>query len=402
MEADSARSACGKFLIIAVTVPYFYEGEAEAIARKLRSGEADYVHIRKPQSSAAEMAALLQAIPAELRSRLTLHDHFPLAEEYGAGGLHLNGRNPDLPPCWQRRVSRSCHSLREIKKGVDYATLSPIFPSISKPGYSGNLDPEEVRRYLADGHPVPVIALGGVTREALPALQAAGFDGAAMLADSWRRRFSPTQFSLQLITNPHSADEAITQTRDALAGGCRWVQLRWKDATADSLVAAGRCMAGICRRAGAIFLIDDHVELCRAIGADGVHLGKNDMPITDARLILGPQHIIGATANTPDDILAAAQAGADYIGYGPFRFTTTKKNLSPVLGLEGYAAARSFMRSRHISIPLVAIGGITAADIPAILRAGASGIALSGSIVGAPDPVAATQEIVNIIKSQLI
>ena len=126
------------------------------------------------------------------------------------------------------------------------------------------------------------------------------------------------------------------------------------------------------------------------------------MPVDEARKILGPDIIIGGTANTIEDIIRLHKHGADYIGCGPFRFTTTKKNLSPVLGLEGYAAARSFMRSRHISIPLVAIGGITAADIPAILRAGASGIALSGSIVGAPDPVAATQEIVNIIKSQLI
>ena len=123
------------------------------------------------------------------------------------------------------------------------------------------------------------------------------------------------------------------------------------------------------------------------------------MPVSEARKILGPGRIIGATANTPADIMAAAGASADYIGYGPFRFTTTKKNLSPVLGLEGYRVAVAECRRLGITLPIVAIGGITAADIPAILSTGVSGIAMSGSIINAPDPEAATAGLLKIINN---
>ena len=123
------------------------------------------------------------------------------------------------------------------------------------------------------------------------------------------------------------------------------------------------------------------------------------MPLNKARRLLGPDKIIGATANTTEDIMAAAQAGADYIGYGPFRFTTTKKNLSPVLGLDGYRKAALFRKEHNLRLPLVAIGGITRDDIAEIIEAGADGIALSGSIVNAKKPAEATAEIMNIINN---
>ena len=101
----------------------------------------------------------------------------------------------------------------------------------------------------------------------------------------------------------------------------------------------------LCREYGATFIIDDHVELVKELHADGVHLGKKDMPIAEARQILGKDFIIGGTANTFEDVQMHYQAGADYIGCGPFRFTTTKKNLSPILGLEGYKAIVSQMKT---------------------------------------------------------
>ena len=100
--------------------------------------------------------------------------------------------------------------------------------------------------------------------------------------------------------------------------------------------------------------------------------------------------------NTFEDILAHAEAGADYIGCGPFRFTTTKKNLSPILGLEGYARIVEQMRQNHISLPIVAIGGIAFEDIPAILQTGVTGIALSGSVLRADDPIAEMRKIVEL------
>ena len=113
----------------------------------------------------------------------------------------------------------------------------------------------------------------------------------------------------------------------ALEGGCRWIQLRMKDAGESEIERTALRLIPECRRRGAIFIIDDHVELAIKTGADGVHLGKNDMSVADARRLAGPDFIIGGTANTFEDIQRIAREGADYIGCGPFRFTTTKKNL---------------------------------------------------------------------------
>ena len=188
--------------------------------------------------------------------------------------------------------------------------------------------------------------------------------------------------------------------RMALEGGCRWIQLRMKDAPAEEIIACAEEVIPLCRRHGAKFLLDDHVELARQLGADGVHLGKNDMPVDEARKILGPDIIIGGTANTIEDIIRLHKQGADYIGCGPFRFTTTKKNLSPILGLDGYKSIVLKMKELGIDLPIVAIGGITVEDIPAVMETGVSGIALSGAILGAPDPVEMTARIIETIDNR--
>lgn len=188
--------------------------------------------------------------------------------------------------------------------------------------------------------------------------------------------------------------------RMALEGGCRWIQLRMKDAPAEEIIACAEEVLPLCRRHGAKFLLDDHVELVRQLGADGVHLGKNDMPVDEARKILGPDSIIGGTANTIEDIIRLHKQGADYIGCGPFRFTTTKKNLSPILGLDGYKSIVLKMKELGINLPIVAIGGITVEDIPAVMGTGVSGIALSGAILGAPDPVEMTARIIETIDNR--
>lgn len=188
--------------------------------------------------------------------------------------------------------------------------------------------------------------------------------------------------------------------RMALEGGCRWIQLRMKDAPAEEIIACAEEVLPLCRRHGAKFLLDDHVKLVRQLGADGVHLGKNDMPVDEARKILGPDIIIGGTANTIEDIIRLHKQGADYIGCGPFRFTTTKKNLSPILGLDGYKSIVLKMKELGINLPIVAIGGITVEDIPAVMETGVSGIALSGAILGAPDPVEMTARIIETIDNR--
>ena len=136
---------------------------------------------------------------------------------------------------------------------------------------------------------------------------------------------------IQFITHSNNRYGYVDGARLALEGGCRWVQLRMKEATEVEFMAAAAEIGRLCKEHGATFVLDDHVEWVEKTGADGVHLGKNDMPIDEARKILGSDKIIGGRANTFEDVERLYRQGADYIGCGPFRFTTTKKNLSPVL-----------------------------------------------------------------------
>ena len=194
--------------------------------------------------------------------------------------------------------------------------------------------------------------------------------------------------AIQFITHETGSIGYVEGARMALEGGCKWIQLRMKDASDDEVRKAAAEIQPMCKEHEAVFLLDDRVELAKELHADGVHLGKNDMPIDEARRILGEEYIIGGTANTFDDIQRIAAQGADYIGCGPFRFTTTKKNLAPVLGVEGYRDIIAKMRNAGINIPMVAIGGITPDDIDEILATGVQGIAVSGTVLNADDPVA--------------
>ena len=201
---------------------------------------------------------------------------------------------------------------------------------------------------------------------------------------------------IQFITHYNERYGYLDSVRLALEGGCRWIQLRVKDATDSEVRPMAIEAQRMCREAGATFIIDDRVELVGELGADGVHLGLKDMPVAQARRILGDSFIIGGTANTFEQARAHYEASANYIGCGPYRFTTTKKNLAPILGLEGYRTIMEQMRNHGMDIPVVAIGGIEEPDIPAILATGVSGIALSGVVLRAADPVLKMKQIIKI------
>lgn len=203
---------------------------------------------------------------------------------------------------------------------------------------------------------------------------------------------------LQFISHYTDQIGYLDSIRLALEGGCRWIQLRVKNASVDEIRPMALEAQKMCREAGATFIIDDHVELVKEIKADGVHLGKNDMPVAEARKILGPDFIIGGTANTFADVKMHYEAGANYIGCGPFRFTTTKEKLSPVLGLEGYREVVRQMKENDIELPIVAIGGITADDIPAIMQTGVTGIALSGTVLRAADPAREMKRLIDLLE----
>ena len=205
---------------------------------------------------------------------------------------------------------------------------------------------------------------------------------------------------LQFISHYTDRYTYLDSIRLALEGGCRWIQLRMKDATDEEVRPIALVAQRLCREAGATFIIDDRVGLVRELHADGVHLGQNDMPVREARRLLGDGFIIGGTANTFEQVRTHYESSADYIGCGPFRFTTTKQKLAPVLGLDGYRTIISEMEATHIHIPIVAIGGITEEDIPDILQTGVTGIALSGTVLRADDPVQKMKQLINTVNHE--
>ena len=194
------------FMVIVITKPEFFEGEAEQIVQLLESGRADLVHIRKPLVSLADSARglelaelawlerlerLIQALPARVYGRLVLHDCFELALKYQLRGVHLNSRHPQPPQGFKGAISISCHSLKELaecrKKPYAYMSLSPIFDSISKPGYHSAFTVEDIaearRQGLIDER---VMALGGVTFDKVNDVLKMGFGGAMILGDAWK------------------------------------------------------------------------------------------------------------------------------------------------------------------------------------------------------------------------
>ncbi len=201
---------------------------------------------------------------------------------------------------------------------------------------------------------------------------------------------------VQFITHDNGRFGYVEGARMALEGGCKWIQLRMKGASDDEFLAAAEVIGPLCRSHEAVFVLDDRVHLVRRAKADGVHLGRNDMPVDEARRVLGEDAIIGGTANTFEDIERLHRLGADYIGCGPFRFTTTKQNLAPVIGLDGYFTIVNRMRAAGIMLPVVAIGGILYDDIRAIMQTGVRGIAVSGAVLNAADPVAEMRRMVEL------
>ena len=173
----------------------------------------------------------------------------------------------------------------------------------------------------------------------------------------------------------------------ALRGGVDCVQLRMKDARDDEILAASRGVADACRAHGALFILNDRPELVIDAGADGVHIGQDDVPVAQARADVGSGRIVGLSTHSPEQIDAANQAGVDYIGVGPVYETPTKPG-RPAVGLElvRYAA-------EHARVPFFAIGGIDAARAGEVVAAGAQRIAVVRAITQATDPQRAAAEL---------
>lgn len=198
---------------------------------------------------------------------------------------------------------------------------------------------------------------------------------------------------LMLITHQTETYTDYEEAKRFLEGGGSWVQLRQKEGPDREMAHR---LAELCRQKNGVLCVDDNVDIALEIGADAVHLGKNDMPVDEAWKVVRKAHrekdfLIGATTNTFEDIRQAARSGASYIGLGPFRFTQTKKRLSPILGLEGYRRIISQCEEAGIHLPIYAIGGIELEDIPDLMKAGVHGIAISGFIIRADNPAEMTR-----------
>lgn len=186
---------------------------------------------------------------------------------------------------------------------------------------------------------------------------------------------------LQYITQDSEVLSHFDQAINAFKMGIKWVQLRMKDTPDEEIInTAEEILANDFSRNGTI-IINDSVEIAKKVNAKAVHLGLNDIPINEARKILGKSVIIGGTANTIEDILLQKDRGADYVGLGPFRHTNTKKNLSPVIGLHGYKKIINELNKLNCEIPIFAVGGIKQKDINDIRNIGIQGIAISGDIL---------------------
>ncbi len=401
---------------ILITLPRILKNEAETLAALCGAG-VSVIHIRKPEASEPEIEELLktlQALGADM-SRLTIHYNEPLARRYGLGGVHL--RIEELLAGAGEGLRRSCsaHGWTEAERAAtdaDYVFLSPLFDSISKPGYRSAIDPAEAAERLRRRKGL-IVALGGIRPANIARVRRIGFDGAAVLGAAWsadekavntertlknyhilNRKWKAAGGTLQLIS-----DGDLSVAAQFLDAGGRWIQLRMKDASAEVIVCRGKEMLALCRKRRAVLVVNDAPQLAVAIGADGVHLGQADMPPIEARRIIGDGAVIGSTANTFEQIAARNDGETDYVGLGPFRFTTTKKNLSPVLGTEGYRTILGRMRTENIPLPVVAIGGIELPDIPQIMRTGVDGIALSGAIARADSPATTTANFLNAIRN---
>lgn len=197
---------------------------------------------------------------------------------------------------------------------------------------------------------------------------------------------------LQFITNTEAPVTPAEQVKAVIAGGCRWVQIRMKEASDEEIENVVKEIKPLCLETETFLLLDDRVELAKKLDVGGVHLGKTDMLPSKARMLLGPAAVIGVTANTFQDIIAVRSLDVDYIGMGPFADTKTKKNLAPILGLEGIRNLCIEMEKNEITMSHVAVGGIKKEDVVPLMEAGVNGVAVSGAIAFAADIEKETRE----------
>lgn len=205
-----------------------------------------------------------------------------------------------------------------------------------------------------------------------------------------------TRSGLYLITDDRLADEELlARLEAALAAGADAVQLRDKRRGRGQVYAIGRKVAERCWAAGALFIVNDYADLAVALGADGVHVGQDDLPPREVRSVVGPERLIGLSVSAVAEAELAVDGDADYLGFGSLFPTATKLDAEPT-GPPLLAEAR---RRVPAAIPLVGIGGVSVANLGAAIRAGADSVAVVSAVFGASDSAAATRELLAAINA---
>jgi len=393
---------------IVVISPEADEPRETAVMAGLFAAGLERYHVRKPGWSVARLEAWLRGLPADWRPRLVLHQHHDLSASLGLGGRHWRDEGSDgVPPAPRIEIgapgsgftSRSCHDLPGLRAALgryDSVFFSPVFPSISKPGYGPRIDfsPQELTSFLqhrtvAERRP-SILALGGINAETAPQALDMGFDGVAVLGAIWQAHDPVRAYERIACSFPRPAETPVMcLTQDGLslthaeqaarlcAAGARWIQLRMKQATDAVWLETAKEVVAVCRKHRALCIINDRVDIAVAAGADGVHLGQQDLEWREARRRLGSKFILGGTVNHAADAARAQAVGClDYVGVGPLRFTANKQKLAPILGLDGVRELIGQLEG----LPAWVIGGVETDDLPDVRAAGAAGVAVSSAL----------------------
>jgi thiamine-phosphate pyrophosphorylase len=190
---------------------------------------------------------------------------------------------------------------------------------------------------------------------------------------------------LQYISQGTGIAEHLQNIQLACEAGCDWVQLRLKNVSDEEYLKAALEARQITSSHKAVFIVNDHLNVALDARADGCHLGRGDMDLAKARKMVKDGFVLGGSTNSLEHIIQAEKAGADYVGLGPFRFTSTKDNLNPILRLEGMKQIMELYHALGLQIPVFAIGGIAMQDADALAQIGLYGVAVSGAVTYAEE-----------------
>ena len=198
---------------------------------------------------------------------------------------------------------------------------------------------------------------------------------------------------LHVLTDAREGRRPLEVVAAALSAGAPVIQVRAKRVTDRAYFDFATRVAQLCGGAGALCVVDDRPDVALAVGAGGTHLGADDLPLQAARRVVGTDHVLGGTTREPAGARALVAEGADYLGVGPAYATTTKDGLPDPLGPEGVGAVAA-----AVDVPVIAIGAVTAERVPALLAAGAHGVAVVGAVSDAADPAAAVRTLLELLR----